>query len=77
MAALLLVVAPTPMSRAGPGREGVLGLAEWRFELGRMSVQQSGQKDAHLLFIFIFRFIFRERPCVIFQFIASRRRNAA
>jgi hypothetical protein len=53
------------MSRAGPGREGVLGLAEWRFELGRMSVQQSGQKDAHLLFIFTFRFI------------ASRRRNAA
>jgi hypothetical protein len=44
MAALLLVVAPTPMSRAGPGREGVLGLAEWRFELGRMFVQQSSQK---------------------------------
>jgi len=26
------------MSRAGPGREGVLGLAEWRFELGQMSI---------------------------------------
>jgi hypothetical protein len=73
------------MSRAGPGREGVLGLAEWRFELGRMSVQQSGQKDAHLLFIIISRFIFRGRPCAPRQFdyhrasifIASRRRNAA
>ena len=64
------------MSRAGPGREGVLGLAEWRFELGRMSIQQSGQKTLilyHPYFPMYFQAEALRRLPVYFQAEALRR----